>query len=123
MFPESGRCCKVFLIPEYAADIIVKNGFLTDQHTDFCTNLENILGSEFNDLFNQYNRDDNFRGCSDSWIIERSEMQEEEDGLLVYTINSVEIQTTQDSDKDICLELTEETVEFIDNKLNSNDAN
>ena len=106
--------------PQMSVRFIVKNGFLTDQHTAFCSNLENILGSEFNDLFNQYNRDDNFRGCSDSWIIERSEMQEEE-GLLVYTINSVDIQTTQDSDKDICLELTEETVEFIDNKLNSND--
>ena len=107
--------------PQVSVRFIVKNGFLTDQHTDFCTNLENILGPEFNDLFDQYNKDDNFRGCSDSWIIERSEMQEEEDGLLVYNIDKVEIQTMQSQDKDICLELDEETIESIDNKLNSND--
>ena len=107
--------------PQISVRFIVKNGFLTDVHQEFCTNLENILGPEFNDLFGNYNRDDNFRGCSDSWIIERSEMQEE-DNLLVYNINSVEIQTMQTEDKDVCLELDEETIESIDNKLNSNDA-
>lgn len=107
--------------PEISVRFIVKNGFLTDVHQEFCSNLENILASDFNDLFNQYNRDDNFRGCSDSWIIERSEMQEEEDGLLVYNIDKVEIQTMQSEDKEICLELDEEIIESIDNKLNSND--
>ena len=49
-------------------------------------------------------------------------MQEEEDNLLVYNINSVEIQTMQSEDKDVCLELDEDIIESIDNKLNSNDA-
>lgn len=105
--------------PETSVRFIVKNGFLTDAHQEFCTNLEETLKEEFNDIFNDYNKNDNFRGCSDSWILEKHEA-EEEDGLFVFTINKVEVQTMSTEDKSICFELIDEIVESIDEKLNNN---
>jgi len=101
-----------------AISFLVKNGFLTDQHTEFCTNLENILADEFEVLFNSYESTDayEFRGCNDSWIINRSEFKEEGD-MLVYTIDHVEIQTIDREDKYIVLEVTS-IAEEIDQTLN-----
>jgi hypothetical protein len=98
----------------------VKNGFLTDEHTEFCTILENNLALEFAEIFGQYESTDDyeFRGCNDVWILERKDAVEDGDDL-VFTINKVEIQTMESTDKDVVLEIDEDMVEKIDNKLNS----
>jgi hypothetical protein len=98
----------------------VKNGFLTDEHTEFCTILENNLALEFAEIFGQYESTDDyeFRGCNDGWFLNRSEAIEEGDNL-VFTIDKVNIQTMESFDKDIVLEIDEDMVEKIDNKLNS----
>jgi hypothetical protein len=102
-----------------SARFLVTNGFLTDQHTDFCTNLEETLREDFDAVFDQYESTDDFefRGCNDSWVLERKDAVEEGD-MLVFTINKVEIQTMESTDKDIVLEITDELIESIDEKLN-----
>jgi hypothetical protein len=104
--------------PNVSVLFIVKNGFISQEHLDFCSNLEEILKDNFEAVFDNYKGKDEFRGCNDSWILERSEATEDEDEMLVFDINTVEIQTYQSSDKDVYLELTEEIIENIDNKLN-----
>jgi hypothetical protein len=99
--------------------LLVKNGFLTDQHTEFCSNLENNLGVEFNDLFSNYESSEGyeFRSCTDSWILERADAVESGDDLVFY-IKQVEIQVMTNEERGIVLELDEETVKAIDEQLN-----
>jgi hypothetical protein len=55
---------------------LIKNGFLTTEHTDFCSNLEEELVKDFDDVFNNYQsgtNDKEFRSCTDSWILERAD--------------------------------------------------
>jgi hypothetical protein len=101
-----------------AASFNVKNGFLTDKHSDFCSNLQEELRDYFNDLFSSQELADNyeFRGCTDSWVFEKSEAKEEND-MLVFHIVNVEIQTTDSTDRDIVLEITEEMAEDINESL------
>ena len=104
---------------------IVKNGFLTQEHSDICSNLEEVLKDNFSSLFDNYESTDNheFRGCTDSWILERKDAVEEDD-TLIFTINKVDVQTIDNEEKTIVLELDEDRVENIDNRLNSTeDAN
>ena len=102
-----------------AASFSVKNGFLTDKHSDFCSNLQEELRDYFNDLFSSQELADNyeFRGCTDSWVFKKSEATEEND-MLVFGIKLVEIQTTDSSERDIVLEITEEMAEDINDSLN-----
>jgi hypothetical protein len=108
--------------PQMSVRFIVKNGFLTDQHTDFCSNLENTLGVEFSNIFNNFESVNGyeFRGCTDSWILERSEATEEND-MLVFTIDKMDIEVMTSEDRPVVLELDEETAEAIDNILNNAD--
>jgi hypothetical protein len=105
--------------PNVAASFIIKNGFLTDKHLDFCSNLQEELQEYFDDLFQSQEMADNyeFRGCTDSWILERKDAVEEGD-MLVFHITNVEIQTMDSSEKDIVLEITEHMLENIDKSLN-----
>jgi hypothetical protein len=108
-----------------ATSFLVKNGFLTQQHEHFCRNLDEVLRNDFEALFNDYedrNGVDEFRGCNDSWIINRSEFTEENDNL-VFTIKNVQIQVAETSDRDIVLEITDEMAEDINHSLNAEDAN
>lgn len=102
-----------------AASFLVKNGFLIDKHSDFCTNLEQDLAKDFDDLFNSYdsNNDYVFRSSTDSWILERNEAVEDGDDL-VFEIEKVQIQVTTEDEKAITLELDEETAKSIDELLN-----
>jgi hypothetical protein len=102
------------------ATFLVTNGFLTDQHRDFCTNLEETLKEDFDAVFDQYESTDDyeFRGCNDSWILERKDAVEEDD-MLVFTIDRVELQTMESQDRTIVFEITDDIIETIDNKLNS----
>ena len=102
--------------PDISTRFVVKNGFVTQEHEDFCHNLEEVLRDDFEAVFDNYTGDE-FRGCNDSWVINKNEFTEEEDNL-VYTIERVEIQTRESSEKNIVLELDEEFVEDIDNQLN-----
>jgi len=98
---------------------IVKNGFLTDQHTNFCSNLENTLGVEFSSIFSNFESVNGyeFRGCTDSWILERSKATEEDD-MLVFTIDKMDIEVMTSEDRPVVLELDEETANAIDDDLN-----
>ncbi len=106
--------------PSLSVQFLVKNGFLTKEHSDICTNLEEVLRDDFHKLIDDYQSIDNyeFRGCNDSWILERKDAVEDEDDL-VFTISKVDIQTVDRQDKAIVLEIDERTVEVIDNKLNN----
>jgi hypothetical protein len=102
-----------------AVSFLVKNGFLTDQHTEFCSNLENTLQQEFHNVFDNFESTEyyEFRGCSDSWILERSEAKEDRDDL-VFKITKIDIQTISRDDRPIVLELDKETATAIDELLN-----
>ena len=107
-------------IPKMDVRFIIKNGFLTKEHTDFCSNLEEVLVKQLEDVITTWeNRDstEELRGCNDSWTIERNEFKEV-DGLLSYNIETIEIETWNTEDKEIMLELDKETAEAIDNQLN-----
>jgi len=106
--------------PNVATSFLVKNGFLTQQHEDFCSNLDEVLRDDFDALFNDYeerNGVDEFRGCHDSWIINRADFTEENDNL-VFTIKNVQIQVAESSDRDIVLEITDDIAEDINHSLN-----
>ena len=64
---------------------LVTNGFLTNKHTDFCSNLEEILKDDLESRFNEYESADDyeFRGCNDAWMLERKDAVEE-DGTPHY---------------------------------------
>lgn len=106
--------------PNVSARFLLKNGFLTQQHEDFCHNLEEVLTDDFENLFDKYESSDDhdFRGCNDSWIINRTEFTEEGDNL-VYTIQNVEVQTTEGSEKDVVLVITDDMVKDINDSLNA----
>lgn len=105
--------------PEMSVRLLVKNGFLTDQHTEICSNLETDLGRDFTNLFANYESAEGyeFRSCTDSWILERADAIESGDDLLFY-IKQVDIQVMTNEERGIVLELDEETVTAIDEQLN-----
>ena len=105
--------------PEMSVRTIIKNGFLTNQHTEFCSNLETDLGRDFSSLFTNYESNEGyeFRSCTDSWILDRADAAESGDDLLFY-IKQVDISITTNEERIIVLELTEETAEAIDQILN-----
>ena len=105
--------------PEMSVRTLIKNGFLTDEHTEICSNLESTLKDVFDALFSNYDSPNGyeFRGCTDSWILERSEAVEEGDEL-VFKITKVDIQIMTNEERNIVLELDEETANAIDEQLN-----
>jgi hypothetical protein len=105
--------------PQMSVRLLVKNGFLTDQHTEFCSTLEEVLKDEFEAIISNYESNEGyeFRSCTDSWILERADAVESGDDLLFY-INKVDIQVMTNEERTIVLELDEETVKAIDEQLN-----
>jgi hypothetical protein len=102
-----------------SVELLIKNGFLVQEHKDICSNLEESLGDEFDKLFSEYTskNEEEFRGCTENWIADRADFLEKGD-MLVYTIEGIDIQTTTNTERNIVLELTEETAEAIDQILN-----
>lgn len=102
-----------------AASFLIKNGFLSQEHTDFCRNLEQELLKDFDDVFDNYESVDSyeFRSCTDSWILERSEATEDGDDL-VFKLTKIDIGIMTSEDKPVVLELDEETAAAIDDLLN-----
>jgi len=102
-----------------SASFLVKNGFLIQEHTDFCHNLEQELKKDFDDVFDNYksNQGYEFRSCTDSWILERADAVESGDDL-VFKITKIDIQVMTEEDRPVVLELDEETAGAIDNILN-----
>jgi len=101
----------------------IKNGFLTTEHTDFCSNLEEELQVSFDDVFNNYQsgaNDKEFRYCGDSWILDREVGVESGDDLIFY-IKQVQFSVMGNIEKNIVLELDEETAAAIDEQLNDVD--
>ena len=97
---------------------LIKNGFLTEEHTTFCSNLEQELKKDFDDVFNNYQSGDKeLRYCGDSWILERADAVESGDDLIFY-IKQVEFSVMDSIEKNIVLELDEETAAAIDEQLN-----
>jgi hypothetical protein len=99
---------------------LIKNGFLTTEHTDFCSNLEEELVKDFDDVFNNYQsgtNDKEFRSCTDSWILDREVAVESGDDLIFY-IKQVEFSVMDNVEKNVVLELDEETAAAIDEQLN-----
>ena len=104
--------------PNVSVRLIIKNGFLTQEHSDFCSNLETTLTEEFNDLFYTYeSKANDFRGCSDSWILEKVNAIEGENDFI-FELVQVEIQTIDSEERVIVLELDEQTAAAIDEQLN-----
>jgi hypothetical protein len=105
--------------PQMSVRTLIKNGFLSDQHTEFCSTLENTLLVDFTDLFSNYESNESyeFRSCTDSWILERADAVESGDDLLFY-IKQVDIGVMTNDEKPIVLELDEETAAAIDHILN-----
>ena len=105
--------------PQMSVRTLIKNGFLTNQHTEFCSTLENTLLVDFIDLFSNYesNQGYEFRSCTDSWILERADAVESGDDLLFY-IKQVDISVMTNEEKPVVLELDEETAAAIDHILN-----
>jgi len=106
--------------PAVSVRFIVKNGFLTNEHTNICSNLEEVLKDDFEAYFSNYESTDDheFRGCNDSWILERKDAIEQDD-TLIFTISKVDIQTIDREDRTVVLKLDEELIEKIDNRLNT----
>ena len=99
---------------------LIKNGFLTEEHAEFCSNLEEELQKDFDDVFNNYQsgtNDKEFRSCTDSWVLERADAIESDDNLIFY-IKQVEFSVMDNIEKNIVLELDEETAAAIDEQLN-----
>jgi len=99
---------------------LIKNGFLTEEHTAFSRNLEEELKKDFDDVFNNYQsggNDKEFRSCTESWILERVDAVESGDNLIFY-IKQVEFSVMDNIEKNIVLELDEETAAAIDEQLN-----
>lgn len=107
--------------PNISVRFILKNGFLSQEHSDICSNLQGELQSEFSELFSNYSSVDGseFRGCNDSWILNRTEAEEQPDGTLLFTISKVDVGTVNNEEKSVVLELDEEFVKDIDEQLNS----
>lgn len=105
-----------------AVSFNVKNGFLVHKHSDFCSNLEKELVDTFDTIFDKYfiHRDD-FRGCTDSWVFNRSEAREDGD-MLVFTINNIEVMTVATDEKYVVMEVTDEMVKDIDKSLKGEHA-
>ena len=106
-------------ITNVATSFLVKNGFLSQEHSTFCTNLEQELKKDFDDVFDNYKSEAGyeFRSSTDSWILERSEATEDGDDL-VFKITKVDIQVMTEYEKAVTLELDEETAAAIDDLLN-----
>ena len=105
--------------PQMSVRTLIKNGFLTDQHTEFCSTLEEVLKDEFEAIISNYESNEGyeFRSCTDSWILERANAVESGDDLLFY-IKQVDISVTTNEERGIVLELDKETVTTIDEQLN-----
>jgi hypothetical protein len=105
--------------PEMSVRLLIKNGFLTDEHREFCSNLENSLAVEFATIFENFESTEHyqFRGCTDSWILERADAIDGQEDLI-FKITRVDIQTIDGHEKSIVLELDEETAAAIDEQLN-----
>lgn len=105
--------------PSVSVRTIIKNGFLTDEHTEFCSNLEKSLTTDFSALFSTYESNEGyeFRGSTDSWMLERAESLENENEFI-FKIKQVDIQVMTNDERGIVLELDEETVAAIDEQLN-----
>jgi hypothetical protein len=105
--------------PQMSVRTLIKNGFLSDQHTEFCSTLEEVLKDEFEATISNYESNEGyeFRSCTDSWILERADAVESGDDLLFY-IKQVDISVMTNDEKSIVLELDEETAAGIDNILN-----
>ena len=107
-----------------AASFLVRNGFLSQEHREFCSNLEKSLAVEFDNLFDNlfdnYKSDDSyeFRSCYDNWILERENAIEDGDDL-VFKITQVDIGFITNEEKLIVLELNEDTANSIDDILNN----
>lgn len=111
--------CNYDETPNISVRFLIKNGFLTQEHLDICSNLEEVLKDEFDALFSTYESTDEheFRGCNDSWILERKDAIEQDD-MLVFKIDKVDVNTIDSEERNVVLELTDELVNSIDEKLN-----
>lgn len=97
---------------------IVKNGFLTDTHSVFCTALQETLESEFDHLFDTHGE---VRNCNDVWTLDRDNATDDGENL-VFTIKQVQITVNDEQEIPIVLELDDETAAAIDKQLNANNG-
>lgn len=105
--------------PNMSVSFHLKNGFITEQHTDFCRNLETTLQSHFDDLFSSYSSKHNyeFRSCTEHWSLEKDDAIDSTDDLI-FKITQVDIQVMTNDERSVVLELDEETANAIDEQLN-----
>jgi hypothetical protein len=101
---------------------LVKNGFLTPKHSEICSNLEKELQDEFDAVIDNYEDPEyEFRYCSDSWVLDRSEGVSLGDDLI-FSITKLDVSVSSVSERQIVLDLTDENVlEHINNRLSLED--
>ena len=105
--------------PNMSVQFIIKNGFLSQEHLNICSNLEEVLKREFESIIDAYNPSDGseFRGITDIWSLERSKATEE-DEMLIFTIEKLDINILTNEEKSVVLELTDDMINTIDENLN-----
>lgn len=95
----------------------IKNGYLSNKHSAFIEEFNKFLEEKISDVISDFSEIHSFRSIWDSIHIKRSEFTEEGD-MLSFTIESIEIGTYSESEKDIVLD-----VSAIDDYFNENEEN
>jgi hypothetical protein len=105
--------------PDISVRFIIKNGFLTDEHSEICSNLEETLKDEFDHIFSNYSSSNGaeFRHCSEVIALDRADAIESGDNLI-FKIKQIEFSVMSNIEKPIVLTLDEETAVAIDEQLN-----
>ncbi len=88
------------------ADLVVKNGFTTPEHEQQISELEDSIHEKVQDEIDKYSDEHEFRSLYEEFDIARHLFQKKGD-MLVYTITSLPMGTTQTTEKDIFIDLTE----------------
>lgn len=95
----------------------IKNGFFTPEHGKFEKELEpKLTETLMSTIESSYSGQGEVRGCWDNITINYSQFDKDENpGFLTYTIEKIEISTTDTEERGVCLDLTE--IEQVNEKI------
>lgn len=97
--------------PSSHIDITVRNGFVTDEHTNLEKQLEEYLDSMLEQAIESFSQSHDFRSVWMNMAINRSDFKEDGEDLI-FEIESVDLGTYETNDKEIILELEETTMPY-----------
>jgi hypothetical protein len=91
-------------------EFIVKNGFLSEKHDSFIESIEEHITKEVNETIYKMDEEDvYFNGLWERFTLTRSEGLEKDD-CIEHTISQIEVRTRTSEEKDIYLEVSEESL-------------